>query len=76
MGDALSTYYEAESCSRSKTARNCVGGIQSSTALALARLCRDLLFEHGVQAMRDMDRKPAVKVTDSIEQVREFGCVS
>lgn len=49
MGDALSTWFEARSCSATH-APNCCGGIGSMTGLSLARLCYDTLLRHGLSA--------------------------
>ncbi len=49
MGDALATWFEAESCKRSFS-NNEAGGKGSLTAYALARLCHDTLLEYGVAA--------------------------
>jgi len=49
MGDALSTWFEAESCKR-KYAGNMTGDVGSMTAYALARLCYETLLEYGVAA--------------------------
>ena len=46
MGDALATWFEAESCSNSFS-MNVAGGNASRTGLALARLCYDTLLEFG-----------------------------
>ncbi|HRT67104.1 MAG TPA: iron-containing alcohol dehydrogenase, partial [Candidatus Hydrogenedentes bacterium] len=46
MGDALATWFEAESC-RLKHARNMVRAYSSMTAQALARLCYETLLEYG-----------------------------
>jgi len=50
MGDALSTWFEADSCRRSRSLNQC-GGHATRAALALARLCYDTLLEHGVSAL-------------------------
>lgn len=68
MGDAMSTYYEADACMRAPHGINPVGGRPTEAAVALAKLCRDLLFEYGVQAVQDMDR---AEVTEAIEKVIE-----
>ncbi|WP_041795873.1 glycerol dehydrogenase [Pararhodospirillum photometricum] len=53
MGDALSTYWEADTCARSGRPNPLTGGdAPLRTALALARLCYDTLLEYGVQAKR------------------------
>lgn len=49
MGDAMATWYEADACRRSG-ARAVTGAMPSRSALALARLCRDTLLEHGAAA--------------------------
>ncbi len=49
MGDALATWFEADSCQR-KHANNIAGRVGSMTAYALARLCYDTLLECGVLA--------------------------
>lgn len=52
MGDAIATWYEADACFQSG-ARNLSGGTVTQTALALARLSRDILLEHGAAAVRE-----------------------
>ncbi len=49
MGDALATWFEAESC-RIKYAKNMVRAHSSITAQTLARLCYDMLLEYGLSA--------------------------
>ena len=49
MGDALSTWFEAESC-RLKHAKNMVRACSSMTAQTMARLCYETLLEYGVAA--------------------------
>lgn len=49
MGDALATWFEAESC-RQKYAGNMTGRQGSMTAYALARLCYETLLDYGVAA--------------------------
>ncbi|WP_299028948.1 glycerol dehydrogenase [uncultured Thermanaerothrix sp.] len=50
MGDALATWFEAESC-QIKQAPNMTGRLGSMTAYALARLCYETLLTYGVQAV-------------------------
>ncbi len=50
MGDALSTWFEADSCRRSRSRNQC-GGHATLAARALARLCYDTIREHGVSAL-------------------------
>jgi glycerol dehydrogenase len=49
MGDALSTWFEAEDC-RVKRGANMTGRLGPMTAYALARLCYDTLLQYGVLA--------------------------
>lgn len=49
MGDALSTWFEAEDC-RIKRGANMTGRLGPMTAYALARLCYDTLLRYGVLA--------------------------
>lgn len=67
MGDALATWFEAESC-RIKRAPNMTGRLGSMTAYALARLCYETLLDYGVQAVT---ANRAGVVTDAFEKVVE-----
>jgi glycerol dehydrogenase len=49
MGDALATWFEAESCMK-KYAANMTGDIGSRSAYALAKLCYETLLEYGLMA--------------------------
>ncbi len=49
MGDALSTWFEAESCHRTQSRNEC-GGLGTPAAFSLARLCYDTLLQHGASA--------------------------
>ncbi|EPY16625.1 glycerol dehydrogenase [Strigomonas culicis] len=51
MGDALATYFEAESAFRTHSG-NMTGYMGSYTALGLARMCYETLLEYGVLARR------------------------
>ncbi|KUK55435.1 MAG: Iron-containing alcohol dehydrogenase [Atribacteria bacterium 34_128] len=67
MGDALATWFEAESCKK-KYARNMTGDVGSMTAYTLAWLCYETLLEYGVLA------KSACKahiVTPALEHIVE-----
>lgn len=50
IGDAYSTYFEAQICAQTG-ALNYGGGAGTFAALELSRLCRDILLEHGEQAV-------------------------
>jgi glycerol dehydrogenase len=67
MGDALSTWVEAEAAYKGRAA-NIAGGQPTMAALALARLCFDTLLEHGVEAKRAVEKKV---VTPAMEKVTE-----
>ncbi|EHL97628.1 glycerol dehydrogenase [Acetobacteraceae bacterium AT-5844] len=67
MGDALSTWFEAEDC-RVKGAGNMTGRAGNSTAYALARLCYDTLLEYGEQALRAAEKQV---VTPALERIIE-----
>ncbi len=49
MGDAMATYYEAMASNRT-CSTVMAGGYASKTALAIAKLCRDILLEDGLKA--------------------------
>ncbi len=67
MGDALSTWFEAESC-RISRANNMTGRPGPMTAYALARLCFDTLMEYGPLALQAAE---AHAVTPALEKVIE-----
>jgi len=70
MGDALSTWFEADACNRASR-KNCVGGGPgpggiTMTALALAKLCYETLREYGVQAKEAAARGAVTPAVDKI----------
>ena len=67
MGDALATWFEALTCTKSG-AKNLPGGVSTAAALNLARLCYDTLMEYGVSAKMAVDRDA---VTPAVERVIE-----
>lgn len=67
MGDALSTWFEAEDC-RVKHATNMTGRVGSLTAYGLARLCFDTLLTYGLAAKRAAEQGV---VTPALEHVVE-----
>jgi glycerol dehydrogenase len=67
MGDALATWLEADACFKAR-GPNLAGGASTLAALALARLCYDILMEHGVDAKRAVEKKI---VTPAVEKVVE-----
>ena len=50
MGDALSTYFEADMCYRTSSPSTSTRALSTRTAQVLARLCFDILMDYGVQA--------------------------
>ncbi|GAB6037260.1 glycerol dehydrogenase [Fundidesulfovibrio butyratiphilus] len=67
MGDALATWFEAESC-RVSRGGNIAGAPGSMTAHALARLCYETVRDHGPSALVACE---AGVVTASLERVVE-----
>ncbi len=67
MGDALATWFEAESCKKSY-AGNMSGDVGSMTGYALAELCFNTLLEFGVDAKIACD---ANVVTPALDHVIE-----
>lgn len=67
MGDALATWFEADACVRAG-GKNMPGGTATQTALVLARLCYQLLIDHGYRAMLAVERGVA---TEDVEKVVE-----
>jgi glycerol dehydrogenase len=67
MGDALATWFEAFTCTKSG-AKNLPGGVSTAAAVTLARLCYDTLMEYGVSAKLAVDHNA---VTPAVERVIE-----
>lgn len=67
MGDALSTWLEAEAVRKTR-GQNLAGGVSTMAALAIARLCYDTVLTHGVEAKRAVEQKV---VTPAVEKVVE-----
>ncbi len=67
MGDALSTWVEAEAAFKGRAA-NIAGGQPTMAAIALARLCYETLMEHGVEARRAVE---CHALTPCVEKVIE-----
>jgi glycerol dehydrogenase len=67
MGDALGTWVEADACSQ-VTAPNLAGGTSTLVAMAIAKLCYEVLMEHGVDAMKAVEKNT---VNDAVEKVVE-----
>lgn len=67
MGDALATWFEARSCSATRSPNEC-GGLSTLTGLSLARLCFDTLLKYGATARIAAERHI---VTPTLEHIVE-----
>lgn len=67
IGDALSTWVEAEACYKTHSG-NLAGGTATLAAMAIAKLGFDTLFEHAAEALRAVEAKV---VTPAVEKVTE-----
>ncbi len=67
MGDALATWFEAESCKKSYAA-NMSGDVGSLAAYALAEVCYHTLLDYGLEAKLACD---AQVVTPALERIVE-----
>lgn len=67
MGDALATWFEADSCALTHSPNEC-GGYGTMTALNLARLCYDTLLKDGAAAKAAADEHI---VTPALERIVE-----
>jgi glycerol dehydrogenase len=67
IGDALATWFEAEAAFKGRRPAFS-GGIPTMTAMALARLCYDILIEYGLEAKQDAENQV---VTPALEKVIE-----
>ncbi|MBI5484739.1 MAG: glycerol dehydrogenase [Deltaproteobacteria bacterium] len=69
MGDALATFWESDTCSRSGKPNPLTGGASSTLASkALARICYETLLEFGLQAKLAVERN---SVTPAVEYIVE-----
>lgn len=65
MGDGMATFFEANSCQRSRSPSEC-GGLQTRTAMVLARLCLDTILHDGRQAIRDCQQGVLTEAVEAI----------
>ena len=65
MGDALSTWFEAEAC-RLKYAKNMARAHSSMTAQTLARLCYETLLEYGLSAKMACKRHVVIPALEHV----------
>jgi glycerol dehydrogenase len=67
MGDALATFWEADTCARSCKPNVLTGAAPPTlAALALARLCYDTLLEYGYQAKLAVEKKVSTPAVEAI----------
>lgn len=67
MGDGIGTWVEAEACSQ-VTAPNLAGGTSTLVAMAIAKLCYEVIMEHGIDAMKAVEKNT---VNAAVEKVVE-----
>jgi glycerol dehydrogenase len=67
MGDALATWFEAESCCDTQSENAC-GGLSTLTGLNLAKLCYDTLLQYGMSAKIAAERHI---ITPALEHIVE-----
>lgn len=67
MGDALSTWFEARSCERTRSPNEC-GGLSTAAGIHIARLCYDTLLAHGEAAKEACENGT---VTPALEHIVE-----
>lgn len=68
MGDAMATWYEARACARNPGGMTVFGGRPTLAATALAELCANTLYAHGVAAQSAVQ---AHRVDESLEKIVE-----
>lgn len=71
MGDALSTWFEANTCEMTG-AKNLAGARPTASGLAIARLTYDTLIKYGESAKMAVDNNT---VTPAVEMVIEANCL-
>ena len=76
MGDAMSTYYEANSCYKNQKAHSMIYPFfyrPTLMALAISKNCLDTLFTYGLKAKNDCINK---NVTEDLENIIEANILS
>ena len=71
IGDALATYYEAKACADS-FATTIAGGHVSNAALALAKLCLDILFADAQKAIASCEQKVVTQAFENIVEANTY----
>ena len=65
MGDALSTFFEAQSCDRTQSVNEC-GGLSTKAGLSIAKLCYETLLADGAAAKVASERHIVTPALDRI----------
>eukprot|EP01084_Bolivina_argentea_P320207 555548_1 len=68
IGDALATYYEAKACYDNPNAKNFDGGRIALSIVSWTKLCSEILFDYGVEAIKSVENKI---VTDALDKCVE-----
>lgn len=71
MGDALSTWFEAQACYDARAA-NMSGGKTTRAALTLARLCYDTLLQEGKKAKIAVEQKVTCRALERIIEANTY----
>lgn len=64
----MATFYEADVCFRNPKATTCQGGRPTISAYSLAQLCKDTLYTHGLEALKDVQHG---NLSESVDLVIE-----
>lgn len=71
MGDALSTWFEAQACYEART-ENMSGGQTTRAALTLARLCYDTLLQEGLKAKIAVEQKVPCRALERVIEANTY----
>lgn len=71
IGDAMATYFEAKACADSYS-KTIAGGHVSKTALTLAELCMNILFEDGVKAVAACRNQVVTQAFENIVEANTY----
>ncbi|PNK59817.1 glycerol dehydrogenase [Psychrobacter sp. FDAARGOS_221] len=71
IGDALATYYEAKACETSN-AKSIAGGNTTKAAMAIAKLCLEILLEDGYKAKLAVENQVCTKAVENIIEANTY----
>ena len=66
MGDAMATWYEADTCLHNPTARNTLGALPTLASVAIGEICARTLFEFGEAAAESVRAKQNSLALDKV----------